>query len=340
MAAATDGGDDAAPPRPGNARPRRAGAALDPRARLRHPGGPPATATRPRPPREGARPIAARRPRVTAAPPVGGGSIAPPVRGDATAPPVRGDAAVPPIRGGDVAPPVRPPLPRRRADRRGRLARWAPAAGLLAIMAGLAVAADVAVVHLTDRLDGAAAMLGVGAMLAIYALLMAIPFVPGIAVVVPLLILNGPGVMPYVWIATLGGLVLSYGVGRAIPPGALAALLGRLRQRRAAAAVGALMSRPPERRLAFLRGLLPRRLAPLAGAGRYVVLAILVNLPGASLIGGGGGLALMAGYTRLFAPRAVILTLAIATAPVPLAIWLGGPALLALLGIEPPPAGQ
>ena len=207
-------------------------------------------------------------------------------------------------------------------------------------MACLAVAADIAVVELMDRFDGATAMLGVGVMLAIYALLMAVPFVPGIAVVVPLLILNGPGIMPYVWIATLGGLLLSYGVGRAIPPGALAALLARLRQRRAAAAVGALMSRPPQERLEFLRGLLPERLAPLAGAGRYVLLAILVNLPGASLIGGGGGLALMAGYTRLFAPRAAILTLMIATAPVPLAIWLGGPPLLAMLGLGPTHAGQ
>ena len=252
----------------------------------------------------------------------------------AVAPPARG-----PARGEVAAPPARPALPGASADRRGRLARWAPAAGLLAIMAGLAIAADVAVVHLMDRFDGTAAMLGVGALLAIYALLMAIPFVPGIAIVVPLVILNGPGVMPYVWIATLAGLLLSYGVGRAIPPGALAALLTRLRQRRAAAAVGALMCRPPEQRLEFLRGLLPPRLGALAGAGRYALLAILVNLPGASVIGGGGGLALMAGYTRLFPPRATILTLVIATAPVPLAIWLGGPPLLALLGIATPHAG-
>ena len=206
-------------------------------------------------------------------------------------------------------------------------------------MAGLAVLSDLAVVQLMDRYDGAAATLGVGAMLLIYALLMAIPFVPGIAVVVPLLVLHGPAIMPYVWAATLLGLFLSYAVGRAIPPSALAALLSALGQRRAAAWVRTLMIRPPAERLHFVRDLLPGRLAPVAGRGRYAVLAVLVNVPGASLIGGGGGLALMAGYTRLFAPLATVLTLTVATAPVPLAIWLGGPPLLGLLGVQIPPAG-
>lgn len=199
-------------------------------------------------------------------------------------------------------------------------------------MAALAVTADLAVGELMERLDGRAAALGVGVILAAYALLMAIPFVPGIAIVVPLLVLNGPSVMPFVWLATLAGLLLSFAVGRAIPPWTLASLLTFLRQRRAAAAVASLMTRRPEERLSHLAGLLPRRLAPLAGTGRYAILAILVNVPGAALIGGGGGLALMAGYTRLFAPAATVATLTIATAPVPLGIWLGGPPLLAILG--------
>ncbi len=199
-------------------------------------------------------------------------------------------------------------------------------------MAALAVAADFAVLRLMERFDGAAETLGLGIVLVVYAILMALPFVPGIAIVVPLLVLNGPSVMPYVWAATLGGLLLAYAAGRATPPGALAALLARLRQRRAAAAVAALMTRPPDTRLSYMRGLLPPRLAPLAGAGRYALLAVMVNVPGASVIGGGGGLALMAGYTRLFAPLPTIATLIAATAPVPLLIWLGGPAIVELFG--------
>lgn len=198
----------------------------------------------------------------------------------------------------------------------------------MAGMAALAVLADFAVVELMERFGGRGARIGIGVILAIYAVMMALPFVPGIAVVVPLLILNGPSVMPWIWLATITGLLMAFAVGRTIPAGTLASLLLRLRQRRAAAAVAALMTRRPEARLEYLRGLLPARFAAAAGGGRYVLLAILVNLPGAAVIGGGGGLALMAGYTRIFAPRATILTLAAGTAPVPLAIWAGGPPFL------------
>ena len=61
---------------------------------------------------------------------------------------------------------------------------------------------------------------------------------------------------------------------------------------------------------------------------RYLVLALLVNLPGNSLIGGGGGILLAAGLSRLFQPVAVALTMLLATAPLPLAVMLIGPGIL------------
>ena len=47
-------------------------------------------------------------------------------------------------------------------------------------------------------------------------------------------------------------------------------------------------------------------------------------MPGSGLIGGGGGICLLAGLTGVFAPRATFLTLALAVAPVPLLVWMTG----------------
>ena len=56
---------------------------------------------------------------------------------------------------------------------------------------------------------------------------------------------------------------------------------------------------------------------------RYVVLAVLLNLPGNVVLGGGGGLAMMAGLSRLFHPLPFVLTVLLAVLPVPLAFYLG-----------------
>ncbi|MGB3315212.1 MAG: hypothetical protein WBB85_12430, partial [Albidovulum sp.] len=56
----------------------------------------------------------------------------------------------------------------------------------------------------------------------------------------------------------------------------------------------------------------------------YVLLALLINLPGNSLLGGGGGILLLAGMSRLFSPLATLATVAIAVAPVPILVYLMG----------------
>ncbi|NNL35816.1 MAG: hypothetical protein HKP35_08360 [Silicimonas sp.] len=51
---------------------------------------------------------------------------------------------------------------------------------------------------------------------------------------------------------------------------------------------------------------------------RYLALAIAINVPGNSLVGGGGGLAFVAGASGLFSFPAFLLTIMLAVAPVPL----------------------
>jgi hypothetical protein len=57
---------------------------------------------------------------------------------------------------------------------------------------------------------------------------------------------------------------------------------------------------------------------------RYVALALAVNVPGNSVIGGGGGIMLMAGLSGIFAPLPTLLAIAVAVSPVPLVILLLG----------------
>ena len=57
---------------------------------------------------------------------------------------------------------------------------------------------------------------------------------------------------------------------------------------------------------------------------RYVTVALAINTPGNIAVGGGGGIMLVAGLSRLFSIPAMLLVIALATAPVPLAVWVWG----------------
>lgn len=179
---------------------------------------------------------------------------------------------------------------------------------------------------------GGVLMLGLlAAILAVYALLIAVPFVPGIEIGLTLIMLRGPPVAPFVYLATVAGLTLAFLVGRHVRPGWLHRLLIDLRLRRLAALVDEIAPLSQRRRLALFRAWLPGRLGALVVNFRYVALALLVNLPGSALIGGGGGIALTAGLSGMFTTRWTLVTFALAVAPVPLAVWIFGPAVLALL---------
>lgn len=161
----------------------------------------------------------------------------------------------------------------------------------------------------------------VAVFLVVYAALIAVPFVPGIEIGLSLLALRGADVAPFVYAATWAGLMLAYGAGRAL---SLAWLEGRLhdfRLGRAARFVGMLAPLDRQARLDILSARLPGRLAPHLLRWRYPLLALLVNLPGSGLVGGGGGLCLVAGLSGVFGPRGTALTLALAVAPVPLLVW-------------------
>lgn len=157
-------------------------------------------------------------------------------------------------------------------------------------------------------------------LLALYALLIALPFVPGVEIGLALLMAEGPGVAPWVYLATLLGLSLAFAAGTLIPTAPLQRALADLHLVRPSRMLARLDPLDGDARLALLTAAAPRRLGP-ATRFRYLVLALLVNLPGNAVLGGGGGILFLAGFSRLFSPLATFATLALAVAPVPLLVW-------------------
>lgn len=160
-----------------------------------------------------------------------------------------------------------------------------------------------------------------GLALLVYAALLAIPFVPGIEVGIMILAMQGPGAALPVYLATLAGLALAYGVGARLPARWLSGAMADLGLARAAALLERVEPLPREARLELMRERLPRRLGPALLGWRYLILAAVLNLPGNWLLGGGGGIMLVAGLSGLFRGWAVLATVAIAVAPVPLLVW-------------------
>lgn len=154
-----------------------------------------------------------------------------------------------------------------------------------------------------------------------YAVLIAVPFVPGVEIGLVLLAVEGARVAPLVYAATVLGLIIAYAAGWLLPYATLQRLARDLRLGRIADWIGAMAPLKPQKRVDILAERLPARLRFLARGHRYVLLGLLVNLPGSSLIGGGGGLSLVAGLSRLYRPLPTLLTFALAVAPLPIAVW-------------------
>ena len=157
-----------------------------------------------------------------------------------------------------------------------------------------------------------------------YALLLAIPFVPGIEISLGLLATFGSTIALQVYLATVAAFVLSYAIGRIVPPDVLSAFFRCVGLTSAEELVERLRPLSQQERLALLIERAPRRFVPTLLRYRYVALVLAFNLPGNAILGGGGGIALLAGVSGLFSSLQYIIAACIAALPVPLAVLLIG----------------
>lgn len=153
-----------------------------------------------------------------------------------------------------------------------------------------------------------------------YVGLLALPFVPGAEIGIAMLAAFGPGIAPLIYVATVAAMMLAYTVGRVLPIGALQRLFSALRLHSAADLVARAAPLSGDERLALVLGNAPRGPLGVVLRYRYIALALAVNIPGNSIIGGGGGIMLMAGLSGIFSPLPTMLTIALAVSPVPLAV--------------------
>lgn len=157
-----------------------------------------------------------------------------------------------------------------------------------------------------------------------YIALLALPFVPGAEIGLAMLTAFGAPIAPLVYVATVVAMMLSYTVGRLMPITVLARLLSFLRMRRAADLVARAAPLSRDDRLAMLLEGAPPRTVGLALRHRYLALAVALNVPGNVVIGGGGGIMMMAGLSGIFSPLHTLIAVAIAVSPVPLLVILVG----------------
>jgi len=157
----------------------------------------------------------------------------------------------------------------------------------------------------------------------VYVLWMALPFVPGIELGLALMVILGTRGVVFVYLCTLLSLSLSFAIGRLIPLNTFARFLGWLHLYKAQDLVLQLEPLDSEEKLNFLLSTAPSRIIPFLVKHRYLMIAIALNLPGNALIGGGGGIGLISGMSRLYPFPKYILLVSLAITPLPLLLLAG-----------------
>jgi hypothetical protein len=166
----------------------------------------------------------------------------------------------------------------------------------------------------------------------LYVLLLSLPFVPGVELDVLLMCVFGKEGIVFVYLATIAGLTLAFLMGRLLPKAWVASRLQML-------GFSKTCDYPIENmddildHLTHNRQGYQNRFPSFLSKYRYLTIALLFNLPGNYLIGGGGGISLACGISRRFAWKWFLLTVVLAVSPVPLLAFLGVIQLEAFLGI-------
>lgn len=160
------------------------------------------------------------------------------------------------------------------------------------------------------------------ALSAFYVMASALPFVPGAEIGFAMIMVFGTRIIALVYICMVLAMLLAYSAGRFIPISTIAYVFGYLGLARAGDFILEIAAKSPSDRLLMIVERSPNRFVPFLIRHRYIAFALALNIPGNSLVGGGGGLSMIAGMSGLFSFWAFLLTAMVAIAPIPLAVYL------------------
>jgi len=157
-----------------------------------------------------------------------------------------------------------------------------------------------------------------------YIILMATPFMPGIEVGLAIMVLLGQKSALLIYLCTLVALSISYLVGRYFPLHLVHQFLKWLYLEKASNLINELEPLKRADRLELLNKKAPAKITPFLLNHLYLTIAVVLNMPGNALIGGGGGIGLVVGMSGIVPFHKYFATLAIAVLPVPLTVYLQG----------------
>lgn len=152
----------------------------------------------------------------------------------------------------------------------------------------------------------------------LYVLTAAIPFVPGAEIGFALLLVFGKPIAPLVYAGMVLALIIAFIGARMMPPELVIGAFRWLHLNRAGDLIEEINAAPRKERLDLLLRRSSGRLSQTLLRNRYLALAAIINLPGNSLIGGGGGIAFIAALSGAYGFWAFAAIAALAVAPIPL----------------------
>lgn len=166
----------------------------------------------------------------------------------------------------------------------------------------------------------------------IYCLLLSLPFVPGVELGILLMCTFGKTGIVFVYFATVAGLSLAFLFGRLISRGWIESGLQRLGDSRSCSGPSDEIEKMADC-FSVGRKHIPSWIKTYLVKYRYLTIAILVNLPGNYIVGGGGGISIACGTSRRIAWKGFFVTIVLAVSPVPILVYLGIIQLEAFFGV-------
>ena len=162
--------------------------------------------------------------------------------------------------------------------------------------------------------------MGFGSMLFLcflFALLTALPFVPGLQMALLIIILFGEQSLIWVYIATLVGLSLAFFIGRCLPERWILHIYNPKVRHITYKIPGSQTTQAYLTRLAEWFKWIPFEIK------RVIAIVVLLNLPGNTMYGDGGGISILCGMDRRFPFPQFFIAICIGASPLPILVGFG-----------------